>query len=357
MTEFWTLGVASLRRIGSTAERVEAAGWDGLGVVDSQNLSGDCYVALAIAASHTRRLKLATAVTNPITRHPAVTAAAIASVHFVSGGRAVLGIGRGDSALAHLGRAPARVADFERYLKTLQAYLAGASVPFDELAFSESVAPPVDSLALAHSPGTSTIGWLPGSFPKVEVEVAATGPKVLAAAARHADRVVLGLGADPERVAWAIEHIRQTRVDAGLDPDTIEIGSYVNVAPHNDLATARDLVRGGLSTFARFSIMHGEVASPASSAQREVLEQVHREYDMTSHTKGDSAQATGLPDAFVDSMAVVGPVDHCIDRLRELLDLGVTKLMFALGTSEADPEAGALSQLLVTSEVIPALRS
>ena len=88
------------------AEKLEADGFDGLAVVDSQNLSGDPYVALALAAKATSRLGLATGVTNPYTRHPAATACSIASVQAVSGGRAVLGIGRGDTALFHLGMKP-----------------------------------------------------------------------------------------------------------------------------------------------------------------------------------------------------------------------------------------------------------
>ena len=79
---------------------------DGFAVVDSQNLSGDSYVALAMAARDTKKIKLGTGVTNPLTRHPAATASAIASIQLISDGRAVLGIGRGDSSLAHIGRAP-----------------------------------------------------------------------------------------------------------------------------------------------------------------------------------------------------------------------------------------------------------
>lgn len=356
MTEHWTVGVASPRRISATAERAEADGWDGLAVVDSQNLSGDCYVALTMAAQNTDRLKLATGVTNPVTRHPAVTAAAIASVHLVSNGRAVLGIGRGDSALAHLGRAPARVADFEHYLEALQTYLRGEAVAFDDLDFSESSAPPVESLALAHAPDASVINWLPGRLDKVSVEVAATGPRVLAAAARHADRVVLALGADPARIQWAIDHVRQARVDAGLDPDAIEIGSYVNVGPHEDLAKARDVVRGGLSTFARFSVMHGAVASPATAFQTAVLEEVHERYDMTSHTRTGSDQAEVLPDDFVDAMAIVGPAGRCVERLQELQGLGLSKMLFVGVSAGADPEAGARSRALLVNEVLPALR-
>ncbi len=113
MVEIWTHAAAAPHAITAEAQRAEVQGWDGLGVVDSQNRSGDPYVALAMAATVTERIGLATAVTNSITRMPAATAAAIASVDKIAEGRAVLGIGRGDSAVADLGRAPARVAQFE----------------------------------------------------------------------------------------------------------------------------------------------------------------------------------------------------------------------------------------------------
>jgi 5,10-methylenetetrahydromethanopterin reductase len=112
--QLWITTVASARGSARTAQEIEAAGWDGMLVVDSQNLSGDPYVSLALAAAATTRIGLGTGVTNSVTRHAAATATAITSVNRVSNGRAVLGIGRGDSALAHLGRAPARLAQFER---------------------------------------------------------------------------------------------------------------------------------------------------------------------------------------------------------------------------------------------------
>jgi alkanesulfonate monooxygenase SsuD/methylene tetrahydromethanopterin reductase-like flavin-dependent oxidoreductase (luciferase family) len=132
--QIWITGVASPRGTARVAAQLEEAGWDGLLVVDSQNLSGDPYVALAMAATVTQRLGLGTGVTNSVTRHAAVTACSIASVQRLSNGRAVLGIGRGDSALAHLGRAPARLPSFERYLRQVRAYLHGESVPFADIA-------------------------------------------------------------------------------------------------------------------------------------------------------------------------------------------------------------------------------
>src|SRR5204863_9719097 len=82
--EIWTTGIAHVQVAPRAAARAEAAGFDGMVVVDSQNLSGDPYVALALAAKETTGLRLGTGVTNPATRHPAATAAAIASVHVTS---------------------------------------------------------------------------------------------------------------------------------------------------------------------------------------------------------------------------------------------------------------------------------
>ncbi|HMC42702.1 MAG TPA: LLM class flavin-dependent oxidoreductase, partial [Acidimicrobiales bacterium] len=129
--ELWTTGIPIPGLAARLAQRAEARGWDGMVLPDSQNLAGDPYVGLALAAQTTERLLLGTGVTNPYTRHPAVTAAAIATVQAESGGRAVLGIGRGDSSLAHLGLAPAAVSAFARYVERVQAYLRGAEVAFD----------------------------------------------------------------------------------------------------------------------------------------------------------------------------------------------------------------------------------
>jgi len=353
--ELWTLGVADARTAGAQAQRAERAGFDGFAVVDSQNLSGDAYVALALAGRETERIKLGTGVTNPATRVAAATASAIASVHAISRGRAVLGIGRGDSALAHLGRAPARVAVLERYLAELQAYLRGDALPFERVSFDERAAPPVAMLGLADAPKASKLHSLPSDLTKVPVEVACTGPRVIAAAARHADGVLLAVGADPERIAWGIAQTREAAHAAGRDPASLRIGAFVNVATHPDVGVARTLVRGGLSTFARFSVMHGRVAGPASDEQRAVLAEVHRGYHMTQHTRGDSAQAGLLSPAFVDRFAVVGPPDACVARLRELVGLGLSKLVLIGPTAGVDPkEAGAAVQRLA-AEVMPAL--
>lgn len=353
--ELWTTTVASARGAARSAQEIEAAGWDGMLVVDSQNLSGDPYVSLALAATVTTRIGLGTGVTNSVTRHAAATATAITSVNRISNGRAVLGIGRGDSALAHLGRAPARLAQFERYLGQLQLYLAGDSVSFDDIDIPADVAPPLSALHLHDAPPASRIGWIAGGQ-KVPVEVAASGPKVIAMAALHAERIMFTLGADTERLAWGIELAKKTRRDAGLDPDAVAFGAYVNLGCHGDVAAARGLVRGGLTTFARFSVMHGKANGPVSTGDAAVLEKLRSNYDMRKHTQGDSRQAGTLTDDFVDRFAIVGSPDRCIERLRSLKALGLDKVAISGGMRGASAEDAAVSKRLVAEQVLPGMR-
>jgi 5,10-methylenetetrahydromethanopterin reductase len=350
MVQIWTNGVGIPGAAARRAPEVEAAGFDGMTVVDSQNLSGDPYIALALAAKVTERLLLATGVTNPYTRHPAVTASSIATVQAESGGRAMLGIGRGDSALAHLGRSPVSVRVFEDYLQRVQGYLSGEEVPFEGGA-------DLDRLRLANQPTASRIAWIrPGKYPKVPVDVAATGPRVIAAAARQADRISFAVGADPERIRWGLGVAREARERAGLDPNGIAYGAYVNVIAHPDRESARHLGEGGISLFTRFSAMHGNVVGPTSDDDRRVFESVHDAYDMTSHSRTGSQQAAQLSDEFSSRFAVLGPADYCVERLQDLVDLGLDRLIIVGPSWGANPgEAREVEERFV-NDVMPTLR-
>lgn len=352
----WCTGAAAPRGSAPTARQLEEAGWDGFLVVDSQNLSGDPYVALAMAATTTSRIGLGTGVTNSVVRLAAVTACSIASVQRVSRGRAVLGIGRGDSALAHLGRAPAKLPQFERYLRHLQAYLKGEGVPFDEIDIPDSVAPPMSALQLADAPPDSRIGWIAESGPKVPVEVAASGPRVIALAALHADRVMFALGADEERIAWGIDLARKARRAAGLDPDGVRFGAYTTCGCHTDVDKARNLVRGSLTTMARFSVMHGKANGPVSDSDKNVLLDLRNSYDMRAHTRGDSRQAGVLKPEFIDRFAVVGTPDTCIARFRRLAALGLDKVALQGSFRGVSMDDAATSKRLIESDVLPGVK-
>ena len=129
-THYWQLPSEPIDGTFSFARRYEDAGFDGLLFFDTQNLAPECLVSLAAAAKETTSLGLGTGVTNPMTRHAAVTASAFSTLQVISNGRAYLGIGRGDSALAHLSYSPASAGAFEDYLSDLKSYLSGEAVDF-----------------------------------------------------------------------------------------------------------------------------------------------------------------------------------------------------------------------------------
>ena len=353
--EFWKSGRTRLSATDSTllnsagqAMRAEEVGYDGFTLSDSQNRWGDCYIALALAAQATSTIKLGTSVTNSFTRHAAVTASAIVTVQAESGGRAHLGIGRGDSALAYLGRAPDAVSVFEDYLKRVQGYLRGEEVSFE-------AGGTVESLDLADRPASSRIEWMPADLPKVPVSVAATGPKVIAAAARHADRVTFAVGADAERIRWGMEVARAARAEAGLSPE-IPFGAYVTLVVHDDPEEATRMGEAALSVFARFSVMHGTIVGPASESQREVLHGIHDAYDMKQHGGAGSPQAAMLTAEFTRNFGIFGPPSYCADRLSELIELGINR--FIVSGTELDPNnpQSTRAHERFIEEVVPALR-
>ena len=352
--EFWTMGAGQPGGPDSKtfngvrqAVRAEEIGYDGIVYVDSQNGVGDCYIALALAAHATSTIKLGTGVTNSFTRHPAVTASAIATVQAESGGRAYLGIGRGDSALAHLGRAPHPVAAFEDYLVRLQGYLRGEEVPFE-------VGGDIDSLGLADYTGTSRIFWMGTVQPKVPVDVAATGPRVIAAAARHADRVSLNVGADVERISWGMGVARAAREQAGLSPE-IPFSAYLPLVVHDDPEEAMRIGAGQVSLFARFSAMYGTVVGPASAGQREVLQGIYSAYDMRQHARGGGPQEAAVTGEFARNFGIFGPPSYCAGRLAELIELGVDRFVFR-GTPLDPTNPDSLAAERFVQEVAPGLR-
>ncbi|MHC1559243.1 LLM class flavin-dependent oxidoreductase [Actinomycetospora sp. C-140] len=312
--------------MGARARAVEDAGWDGLLLADSQNLAPEVFVALTVAAGATRRIELGPAVTNPVSRHPAVVASAISTLQRVSHGRAVLGLGRGDSALLQIGLEPQSRTDFERDATRIRDYLHGDTV--DEAGYG------------------SRLAWLDGT-PPVPLQIFASGPRLTRAAATVADRLTVVVGARPERVVAHVELARRARSDAGLDPDALDVGAYVIVGVDPDRERARRLVRGNVSIFAHFQ----RGADNLGSDDHAVVSEVTARWQEATHGVAASPQADALTPEFIDDFAVVGDQSTVRDRLRELLDLGLGHVVL-IGASrdvpadEADRHTTAMLDVL-----------
>ena len=319
------------------ARQAEAQGFDGVTFGDTQCQSPDAFVGLTVAAAATERLQLGVGVANPVTRHPSVLACAIATVQLASGGRTVLGMGRGDSAVAKIGLPAATVGELEQYLVRLQAYLSGQLVSEDG---------PLAQLT-----------WIDAlSIPKVPVDVAATGPGVIGVGARLAERVTLNVGADPSRVRRGVELARQARQAAGLAPDGLSLGAYVNVAPYPDPHIAQELVKPVVAVYARFSGMGPRLVDELDLRDASVIRAVAEHYDMSRHGRGGAAHLDYLTEDFVDRFGVAGTPQYCIDRLAGLAALGLDRLAIVGPSPDAPAETVEESRRLLSEVVFPGVR-
>src|SRR5262245_31563512 len=121
-------GTAPMPDLMALIQSIEAAGFDGVGILDSQMLSRDTFVVLGHAAAHTSRLLLFPAVTNPFTRHASVLAGAIQTVEELAPGRVQVVIGTGYTSASTIGRKPATLAEMRACVGAVKGLLSGQTV-------------------------------------------------------------------------------------------------------------------------------------------------------------------------------------------------------------------------------------
>ena len=330
--EVWIHQFSFAGKTVAAARQIEGWGFDGMLLADSQDLNADIWVELALAAEATSSLKLGPGATNLVTRHPTVTASAASTLQIESEGRVVLGLGRGDSAVSKIGLGSQPVAEFEEGLGQLQVLLSGESVSL--------------------SNGTeAAIEWLAAAdAPKVPVVVAATGPKVIAAGAKHTEMIDFTVGAEPARLEWAIAHAREAA--GGRD---LSLGAFLDIGVSEDPATARNLIRGSTAILARFGV-ESTSTEGLSDQTRKGIEKLASEYEEAGHGKSKSAAAQGLSDEFIDRFGVCGTPDRVAAKLKELTALGLDRIVMVPGSLDANPEAVAESNRLFAEEVLPQLK-
>jgi probable F420-dependent oxidoreductase len=104
---------------GELYRRIEAAGYDDLWTSETAGYDG--FTPLALAATQTSRLRLATGVVNPFTRGPAVLAQHCAALADASGGRFALGLGSSSNVIVERWNG----VPFEKPLSRMRAAIEG----------------------------------------------------------------------------------------------------------------------------------------------------------------------------------------------------------------------------------------
>jgi 5,10-methylenetetrahydromethanopterin reductase len=283
---------------------VEREGFDTAYFGDSQCVFEDPFVRMAAAAAATSRLRLATAAVNPVTRDSSVAAAMIAGLHHASGGRAQLGLARGDSSLAAIGLPyPAPRERLVRFAAEARGYLNGEAVDRDGF--------------------PSRLHWLPPGLQPVEVEITATGPRTIAGAAAVADRVTVAVGAAPKRLAAAVALVGESGPALA--------GAWLAVAVDDDRAAARASIRQAAGLLAHFSVMADSPTTGVPPILKNTAKRLRPLFSSDRLLEGNrynpewlEALAAVLDDKFLDWFAVAGPPDEVTERLTDLARLGLS---------------------------------
>jgi 5,10-methylenetetrahydromethanopterin reductase len=289
-------------------EEIEGLGFDHLWLTDSSLHARNCYSYLTLAATRSSRLLLGTAVTNPVTRHPAITAAAAATVDEISGGRLILGIGAGDRPLLALGMRPSPLASIEATVAGLRQLWSGAEVDMD--------APGV-TLSGAHLRFAARAD--------IPVFISASGPRTLELAGRIADGVILLVGLFPEALEWAIARVAQGAAAAGRPRPEIAVFAYGAIAEDEDAAldSARSIAAWFPQTAPRICDLAG--------LPRDLADRVRAGYQGGEFQEA-AAAARELPDDFVRKVALAGNRDRAAAQIRAALAAGADSVhVFPLG--------------------------
>ena len=217
--------ISSVSAFAQCVLKSEQCGWDAAFLPDSQLRRRDSYVLLAAAAQVTDTIHLGTLLTNPVTRHPTVTASSIATVAELAPGRTLLGTGIGDTAVRLAGLKPARMKELEESVVMMQSLLAGEDV--------EVGAPRPANLPFSQD---------------VPVWVAAGGPKTLQMAGGCADGVFIRVGTHPENIRISVDRIRQGARESGRDPEKVKIGAVFHTVfveePEEALLMGKSMAAG-----------------------------------------------------------------------------------------------------------------
>jgi 5,10-methylenetetrahydromethanopterin reductase len=299
----------SLAGFGALCREAEDLGFDWLGVADSQSVFRELYVALTVAALSTSRARLGPVVTNPLTRHAVVTASAMASLDEVSAGRAMLGLGSGDSAIYTLGAPPATLAGLEDAIATFGTLTAGA---------------PVERGGRRWQVRRATR--------RLPLYLAAEGPRTLELAGRVADGVIVGLGLTPEVIRLSLAAIERGARAAGRALADIDVWWFAKTSVADTRAGAIAPITMALAASANHAFRFTLEGKGVPPDLGERIRGLQRDYDAHHHEIAGAGNAGlterwGLTEYLVDRFGVAGTPDDCAAQMRRAMAVGARQFM------------------------------
>lgn len=303
------------KQVVELARKAEAAGFSHVWSFDSHLLWQEPYVIYSQILANTEKVIVGPMVTNPGTRDVTVTASIYATLNEMYGNRTICGIGRGDSARRTLGLPPMNLADLRESVEVIRELGNGREVTYRG--------------SKLHFP------WVEDS--KLEVWVAAYGPKALKLTGEVADGFILQLS-DVDIAEWMIKAVRAAAEAGGRDPRAVKFCVAAPAYAGDDIAHQREQTRwfGGMvgNHIADIVARYGDTGA-VPQALTDYIKGRHG-YDYSEHGRAGNPHTDFVPDEIVDRFCVLGPAQAHIEKLTKLKALGVDQ--FAVYLQHDDKE-------------------
>ena len=276
----------------------EEVGFSHIWVGDSHLIWREAYINMTAMMLNTTKVKLGTGVTNPLTRHPSVSASGYATLEEYSPGRMIVGIGLGDSSVETMGMKPSTLANFEKSLEQMRQILDGKEAQL-----------PTGKIHLLHPTKT-----------RVPIYIAASGPKMLELSGRIADGIIVLVGVADDYIAHAKEKIAAGAKAAGRKLADINLVLWVPCAV-SETANAKDAVKAHVARVVAHPLPY--VLDPN---EQKVLQEIRKTYDYYHHMDQQANHADVIPDWLVDKFAIAGTVAQCKTQIERIKKTGVQQI-------------------------------
>jgi 5,10-methylenetetrahydromethanopterin reductase len=293
-------------RILSLVREAESAGVDVCWVIDSQLAMRDAFVMLGLLARETTKIRIGPGVTNLITRHPTVVANSLVTLRSLAPGRVLAGVGAGDSAVYPVGLKPQPVDWLREGIDDLRALLAG-----------ETIESPAGDLRLSGVDG-----------PFEPIYLAASQPRMLQLAGAVADGVIIMGPADPEVLRGQMQHVDRGAEGAGRMAAVVLRDVWITMAVDGE-EPGVDAVRSWASAQARWLAKWAELP-PGLGRFEEELQLAAEAYDFERHLSVSADHAAVISDELAAALAVVGDVEECAARIRQIAEVGADRVTVSL---------------------------
>ena len=294
----------------SRVRQLEDWGFDHFWPAD-ERFFREVYSTLTLAALSTQRMKMGPCVTDPFTRHPALTAMAIATLDEISDRRAFLVLGAGASGFDSLGITP-----FKRAKSMVEATMVIRRILSGDKITSESKTIQSDGIALDFHPINQN----------VPIFIASNSPLGLQAAGEVSDGSVTSGMAGKTTVDYVKRLVAQGARKAGRNPKRLKNIALLKTSLSTDPIAAKNSVRVGvLQSFLNFPAFAAVGGVELPSKLRTSIDEVGYTHD----PKQLAQLAPDIPDECVDAFALAGDPEEVAERLNRLHDFGVDSVIIS----------------------------